>query len=159
MQVKHQEKAETRIQEENVKPPRPRGFKAPPTEGPPQTHSLMVPDENFEKKEHILKTGEFARIYKKGIFRKAGPIVIYRLPNGLKHSRIGFSISSSRVPLATRRNRIRRLLREAFRKNKKGIKPGFDIIAVLKKEPPRTISYGQMEEIFLKLAREADLLC
>lgn len=117
----------------------------------------MPSDGKFAKKDRILKTGDFRRVYKKGSSRKAGNVIMYRLPNGLDSSRIGFSISSRRVALAARRNRIRRVLREIFRLNKKDLKKGFDIVIVLKKDFPGSILYKEAEAIFMKLAREAGL--
>ena len=76
-----------------------------------------------------------------------------RLPNNLGHSRIGFSISSRNVKSAARRNRIRRLLREAFRLNKGGIKAGYDIVMIIKRDPGRTLSYKNAETVFLEAVK------
>lgn len=118
----------------------------------------MISDGSFAKKEHILKTRDFSKIYRKGLSRRAGNIVLYRLPNGLEHNRIGFSISSKRIGLATRRNRVRRILREIFRLNKKDLKKGFDIVIVLKRDFAKRIIYKEIETIFMKVAREASLI-
>lgn len=118
----------------------------------------MIPDGKFAKKEHILKTRDFSKVYRKGSSRRAGNLVLYRLPNGLEYSRIGFSISSKRAALATRRNRIRRVLREIFRLSKKDFKKGFDIVMVLRKDFAGRILYKDVEGIFMKLAREAGLV-
>ena len=124
----------------------------------------MTPDERLRKKERLLKSKDFRLVYKKGRAfygpdgKKAG-VVLCRAPNGLGNNRIGFSISSKNIKLATRRNRIRRLFREVFRRNKRGLKAGFDIVIIVKKKPERTqVSYKETERIFFKLDKEAGIL-
>jgi ribonuclease P protein component len=117
----------------------------------------MAPDEKFGKSEHILKTGDFAVVYKKGRAARSDLIFLHYLANGLSRSRIGFSISSGRIALATGRNRIRRILREVFRRNKFFFKPGYDIVVVVKKNPGKKILYKDLEGLFLKLIRAAGL--
>ena len=111
----------------------------------------MISDESLGKKEHILKTGDFRQIYKKGAFCKRDSFVLYCLGNKKEHNRIGFSISSRVVRLANRRNRIRRLFREVYRKRRKELKQGFDIVIVGKRDPGKKAGYPEIESIFLKL--------
>ena len=115
----------------------------------------MAPDEKFSKKEHILKTGDFASVYKRGRAARSELIFLHYLANRLPYSRIGFSISSGKIGLATGRNRVRRMLREIFRCNKKNFKPGFDLVVVVKKDPGKIILYKDLETLFLKLAKIA----
>lgn len=111
----------------------------------------MIPDEKFEKRDHLLKTGEFMSVYKKGRSTRRGFLVMYYLPNGLGRTRIGFSIGAAKVKLATARNRIRRLLREAFRKHKRSLKPGHDLVVVVSRKPEPPPSYADVETLFLQL--------
>ena len=55
-----------------------------------------------------------AAVYDAKVRESHGPIMVYGKPNRLAHSRLGLSVSR-KVGTAPRRNRIRRLLREAFR--------------------------------------------
>lgn len=111
----------------------------------------------FRENERILKTKDFARVYKSGRRVVKDAVVLYILPNVFQYSRIGFSISSRNIKLATRRNRIRRLIREVFRKKKKELKSGHDLVFVIKKDPARHISYKDIEAIFLELIKNAGL--
>lgn len=115
-------------------------------------------DESFPKEEHLLKTKDFRLVYNEGAAFKKGGFILYRLQNALEKDRIGFSISSRNIKLASRRNRVRRLLRETYRRNKDVLKRGFDIIVVVKRDPPKTISYSDMERTFLALAKDAGIL-
>jgi ribonuclease P protein component len=117
----------------------------------------VTPDESFPKRERILKTGDFRKAYKEGAFTKAGPFVLHWRRNDLAHARLGLSVSAGRVKLAVRRNRIKRFFRESYRRNKRYIKKGFDMVISAKKEPPAKISYREIEAAFLKLMKNSGL--
>ena len=118
----------------------------------------MISDETFRKKEHILKSKDFRAVYNKGrSFKKSG-FVLLVMPNNLTHDRLGFSISSSNIKLAVIRNRVRRLFREAYRKNKPIFKPAFDMVLVVRKNPGKGFVYEKARSIFLALAKEAEVL-
>ena len=118
----------------------------------------MISDEKFVAREHILKTADFGRCYKKGRCYRKSPLILYCLPNDLGNGRIGFSISSKNVKNASGRNRIRRILREVYRLNKKLFKTGFDIVIVVKQDVSKKISYRSAEIDFLKLVKDAGIL-
>ncbi|MBL8200976.1 MAG: ribonuclease P protein component [Chromatiales bacterium] len=48
--------------------------------------------------------------------------ILFR-PNTLNHPRLGFAISKQKIRLAVGRNRLRRLVRESFRKRAAGLPP------------------------------------
>lgn len=118
----------------------------------------MISDERFRKRDHLLKTKDFDRVYKKGRSCRGDFLVLYHLPNTEGHCRIGFSISSRKVRLATARNRLRRLLREAFRKHKYLLSPGHDLVVVVYRLPAALPDARATAERFLALARSAHLL-
>ena len=117
----------------------------------------MISDERFRKSEHILKSKDFRVIYKKGNSVKVGPLVLSYLPNGLLYSRLGFSISSRTVKLASNRNRIKRIFREIYRKEKKSVKKGFDIVIIIRRNLPRPIQYKDMKDMFFKAIKTAGI--
>jgi ribonuclease P protein component len=117
----------------------------------------MISDGKFRKNEHILKSKEYRAVYKNGLSVKQGPLVLCYLPNGLAHSRIGFSISSRNVKLASRRNRARRLFREVYRKNKPAIRKGLDLVVIAKRNLSDNMMYGDAEQALFKLIRAAGL--
>lgn len=118
----------------------------------------MTADGKFPKRDHLLKTRDFSVVYKKGRSCKRDFLVLYHLPNSVGHSRIGFSISSKKVRLAVSRNRLRRLMREVFRRHKKSVKAGCDLVFVVVREPAKPQDYASIEALFLKLL-EIGSLC
>jgi len=118
----------------------------------------MISDETFGKRERLLKSKDFGRVYKKGISFKKDSVILYCLPSGLEHNRLGFSIASKNIRLATRRNKIRRLFKEAYRRRKKDLNKGFDLVIIVKRDPGKTVSRKEIEEMFLALAKGAKIL-
>jgi len=80
------------------------------------------------KINRLQKKEDFRRLYRQGEFSSIGGIYLKKGINGLSHTRIGFLVEKKLFKKAVERNRIRRLLREAVRRNIETIKPGMDII-------------------------------
>lgn len=118
----------------------------------------MISDGTLRKHEHIIKTKDFRAVYRKGRSARKGGFVLCYLPNALAHNRIGFSISSSVVKLSSIRNRIRRLFREVYRKNKAAVRGAHDIVIVVRRNPGKKLAYDWAESLFFDIVKEAGLL-
>jgi ribonuclease P protein component len=118
----------------------------------------MPRGETFTKEERLIKTKDFRKVYKDGRSYKAGFVILRVLPNAAGTNRIGFSISAKSVKRAFRRNRIKRLFREAYRRNKKSLKNGFDVVCVVRRDFKEGFSYLEAERIFLGLSKQAGIL-
>ncbi len=118
----------------------------------------MIPDETFAKKERLVKTKDFRKVYKDGRSYKAGFVILRSLPNAGLTNRIGFSISAKIIKRAFRRNRIKRLFREAYRRNKNILKKGFDIVFVVRRDFKENFSYAEVEQVLLNLCKQAGIL-
>lgn len=114
--------------------------------------------ENFPKRERLIKTGDFGKVYRGGRSFKIDCVILKALPTALPVNRLGFSISSKSISSSCRRNRIRRLFREAYRKNKKALKKSFDMVLVIRRDTVNNFGYTDAEKIFLKLMKEAGIL-
>jgi ribonuclease P protein component len=73
---------------------------------------------------------------------------VYVIDNDSGHSRLGLSVGRV-VGNAVTRNRIRRRIKEAFRKNKNLIPVGVDIVCVVK--PGETLREQDYFELLLRL--------
>lgn len=87
----------------------------------------------LKKAERLCKKKDFDRIFKEGETRGNSIVSLRLLPNQLKYSRLGVAVGIKRVRSAVKRNRLKRLIREAFRLNKSRLPKGVDIVIVLRK--------------------------
>ena len=76
---------------------------------------------------------EFKRVYSHGNSAVGSYLVVYALKNRrFAGTRLGITVSKT-VGKAVVRNRIRRLIRECYRKYELNIKVGYDIVIVARK--------------------------
>lgn len=108
----------------------------------------------FPKALHLRSPREFDAVYKNKTRESRGPLTVYALPNELGHPRIGFSVAR-KVGTAPRRNRIRRLLREAFRLMQHDFPRGYDLVVVVRPHEPLMLADYQrlLSGTVLKLHR------
>ena len=74
----------------------------------------------------------FAAVFDHGLKATRGPLTMFARPNGLPHPRLGLSIGR-RVGGAVRRNRIKRMLREAFRHLQHDLPASYDVVIVARR--------------------------
>lgn len=97
----------------------------------------MAPDPGFPPAHRVLKGGDFGRVLRGGRRAADAVLSVTAAPNGLPHPRLGLAVSG-RWGGAVRRNRMKRLVREAFRLRRGEIPPGFDyVVSPRATEPPR----------------------
>lgn len=118
----------------------------------------MTPDGTFPRTERLIKTKDFDRVYKTGRSFKGRFLILKAAPNTLLTNRIGFSISARSIKKASRRNRLKRLFREAYRRNKAAATRTFDIVLVVRQDPGKDFSYEEAQDVYLKLTKEAHIL-
>jgi len=100
-------------------------------------------NELLPKCERLKKKGEYRRAdtYKKARFITRHLIILVA-ENSYPHARIGITVSK-KTGIAVRRNRIKRLLREIYRRNKDLFKDGYDYI-LISRPRGRTPEYGEL---------------
>ncbi|MFN3921721.1 MAG: ribonuclease P protein component [Caldimicrobium sp.] len=86
--------------------------------------------EGLSKKERLSLNKDFARIFKEGekLWIDKYLLIIY-CPNELPFRRLGL-IVSSKVGKAVERNKVKRILRELFRRNKDIFPENSDIVMI-----------------------------
>ena len=78
------------------------------------------------------------------------------MSNGLTHSRFGFSVSRY-IGGAVKRNRVKRLMREAVRSRIEQIAPGYDLVFIAR-NPICSASSGDIHHSITKLLDRVGLL-
>ena len=120
----------------------------------------MSSSQRFLKAEHLRRPSDFKRVYDRRRSASDEWLLVYACENGLPHLRLGCSVSR-KVGGAVRRNRLRRLYREAFRLTKHALPPGLDLVLIPRKpdDPPLELLKASLArlvgQLAGKLAREA----
>jgi ribonuclease P protein component len=110
----------------------------------------------FPKSRRLLSNSEFRNVLSRRLSARDEMLILYARENGLDYPRLGISMSKS-YGNAVVRNRLKRLIREAFRQNQDVIPQGFDYVVSLplrkgsqnddKSAVKQTVSALKFEEI------------
>jgi ribonuclease P protein component len=135
----------------------------------------------FRRGQRLTHAREFAAVYGARVSRASGPLVLHARPRNGGGWRLGLSVGR-RVGGAVERNRLKRMLREAFRleqenlplreaagegggeggggagrggdREGRGGRAGYDAVVVVR--PHRPLSLGEYRESLVKLAAAVD---
>lgn len=102
----------------------------------------MLPAQN-----RLKHNADFKRVYSKGRSISVGPIVVYSIKTD-GSVRVGFSVSK-KLGNAVKRNRIRRLLREATRALLGELAGGYDVVVVAR----RSSANASLSDLYEALRR------
>jgi ribonuclease P protein component len=93
----------------------------------------------YTKSHRLAGRGVFKRILDLRVKDNRGPLTIFAAPNELAHPRLGISIGRP-VGVAAVRNRIKRLLREAFRHLQHDFPRGYDLVVLVRRHEPMLLA-------------------
>jgi ribonuclease P protein component len=110
----------------------------------------MTLDASFRPHERLKNPKDFRRAFDRRRSSADDNLVIYGVENGCEHSRLGISLSRKKVRAAHARNRLRRLVREAFRLNKSNLPTGVDLIVLPRRE---NVTFDAVQQSLIALSR------
>ena len=123
---------------------------------------------SFGKSKRLVSNKQFRAVLRRGIRVGDDLLTLYAAKNDRGFSRLGVSIGKS-CGKAVIRNRLKRLVREAFRLNQDKIPGGFDYLVMISREIGKAIkadgfksvsgrvSFERIERAFLSLAEKATM--
>ncbi len=110
----------------------------------------------LERHPRLTKNFEYIKVYQAGRRWSSPFFTVYIKENGLDTTRLGVSVSK-RIGNSVVRNRIKRRLKEVFKKNTKKIKKGFDVVISAKK-PARDADFWVVEKEVINLLKRGHML-
>lgn len=107
--------------------------------------------EQFPKEERVRRRREYLTIQRRGEKVHLEQLLAFVRAGEPQRRRIGITVSK-KVGKAVERNRVKRLVREAWRRNKQAFPLGKDVVFVAKRNASES-SFTKIEEQLLKLGR------
>lgn len=81
----------------------------------------------FPRAYRLTARREFVAVYEKGRRAGSASFVMFALPNAAGHCRLGITVTR-KVGSSVQRNRIKRVLRDVFRRHGAELTPGLDLV-------------------------------
>ncbi len=110
----------------------------------------------FPRERRLVRARDFAAVYAARASAASGFLVVYAMPNTVGRSRLGLSVGR-RAGGSVERNRVKRLLREAFRTAGEALPSGYDFVAVARN--PCNAPFAEVKSTLLVLASQAVKRC
>ncbi|MHC4545240.1 MAG: ribonuclease P protein component [Planctomycetota bacterium] len=120
---------------------------------------------SFPKSKRLVRGRQFKDVLDRGLRISDRVLTLYMAQNDCGHPRLGVSVGKS-WGNAVMRNRLKRLLREAFRQSQDQIPAGFDYVLMISrrwgksdksgpKEAVRELTFEQVRASLLALVKKA----
>jgi ribonuclease P protein component len=84
----------------------------------------------FRKHQHLRKAADFAQVYASRCVARGAHLTVFAMSNQCDFLRVGLSVSKKKHGNAVCRNRLKRLLREAFRQSCEELPGGMDLVLI-----------------------------
>lgn len=99
----------------------------------------------FPKRIRLCRRRDIDRVFREGRYRRLGLLHAKVLATGREESRFLVSVKK-KVGKAHRRNRIKRLVREAIRLNRPRLPVGYDMALFVTRAPPQPLHLQPFDE-------------
>ncbi len=106
--------------------------------------------------ESLKKNNDFRKLYAKGKTAVTPLVVVYCRRTGKPGNRVGITVSS-KIGKAVHRNRIRRRLREVYRRHEQQLGPGKDLVMVARVRS-RYCSFWELDAAFVSACKKLGIL-
>ncbi len=107
--------------------------------------------ERLSRRERIAKRREFLAVYDKGKKIHSRSFVLYAMSNGLSWHRLGITVSR-KIGKATVRNKVKRRLREIYRRNKPTSASPMDLVINARKKVEE-VDFAALRDEFVTALR------
>ena len=101
---------------------------------------------SFPKKNRLVTNGQFKAVLARNLRFSDGLLTLFVAKNDCGYPRLGVSVSKS-CGNAVVRNRLKRLLREAFRQSQDQIPAGFDYLLMISRSWGKSDKSGSREAV------------
>ena len=108
------------------------------------------PSESFPKRNRLLKRTEYVRVQRRGRKLTTKSMLMLVYPGKKGRTRLGI-VASKKLGNSVVRNRLKRLLREVFRRNRNLFPESSDLV-IIPKKVSHQVDYHSLKEEFRKLS-------
>jgi len=108
---------------------------------------------SFPKEKRLVSNRQFKAVLARGWRLSNELLTLYVAKNNCSYPRLGISVKKS-CGNAVLRNRLKRLLREAFRQSQDRIPTGFDYLLMISPQWAKKMAFEQLQASFLALVQE-----
>jgi len=109
----------------------------------------------WNKENRLKRNKDYRAVYRAGKSVANRELVLYFIKNRYGKTRAGFSVSK-KIGKSVVRNRMKRLIKEAFRLHIKDIKPGYDLIFIAR-TGSKNYKYADIERSVVDVLKKAGL--
>lgn len=96
-------------------------------------NQLAINNNSYDKRKRLLKSAQFRQVFDHADKKMHQPhLMAFVCSNNKGYARLGIAITKRKVSTAVARNRLKRLIREQFRKRHLDL-PAIDMVFIVKK--------------------------